>query len=111
MTRTKWDSTKCLLILIQKFVTYIECLYPPASEASREVTNLTEMKNPYTHIHVVKEFFCLSTNSTPNISGLAKQNGLLFNQGFLAEINFLAQKYRRLSDWHKFGALYGHRMS
>ena len=45
--------------------------YPPASEASREVANLTKWKNPQTHVNGVKEFVCLSTNS-----GLAKQNGL-----------------------------------
>ena len=32
--------------------------YPPASEASREVANLTERKNPHTPVHGVKE--CLS---------------------------------------------------
>ena len=50
-------------------------LYPPTSEASREVTNLTERKNPHTPIYDVKEFVCLSVpNSTPIISGLAKQD-------------------------------------
>ena len=34
--------------------------YPPASEASREVTNLTERKNPHTPVSGVKEFVCLS---------------------------------------------------
>ena len=33
--------------------------YPPASEASREVANLTERKNPHT-LFGVKEFVCLS---------------------------------------------------
>ena len=36
-----------------------EMVYPPASEVSREVANLTE-KNPHTLINVVKEFVCLS---------------------------------------------------
>ena len=31
-------------------------LYPPASEASREVAKLTERKNPYTPVYGVKEF-------------------------------------------------------
>ena len=34
--------------------------YPPASEASREVANLTERKNPPTPVYGVKEFVCLS---------------------------------------------------
>ena len=34
--------------------------YPPASEASREVENLTERKNPHTPVYGVKEFVCLS---------------------------------------------------
>ena len=32
---------------------------PPASEASREVANLTERKNPHAPIYGVKEFVCL----------------------------------------------------
>ena len=35
-------------------------IYPPASEVSREVANLTERKNPHTPVHGVKEFVCLS---------------------------------------------------
>ena len=50
--------------------------YPPLNEDSREVENLTESKNQDTQVYVVKEFVCLSTNSTPIISGLAEQNGL-----------------------------------
>ena len=51
--------------------------YPPASQASREVTNLTERKNPHTPVYGVKEFVCRSVvNLTPIISGLAEQNGL-----------------------------------
>ena len=51
--------------------------YPPASEASGEVANLTERKNLQTHVNGVKEFFHLSVlNFDPIISGLAKQNGL-----------------------------------
>ena len=30
--------------------------YPPASEASREVANLTERKNPHAPVYGVKEF-------------------------------------------------------
>ena len=33
--------------------------HPPASEASREVANLTERKNPHTPVYSVKEFVCL----------------------------------------------------
>ena len=39
--------------------------YPPASQASREVANLTERKNLHTPVHGVKEFVCwinLSSN-------------------------------------------------
>ena len=36
------------------------CNYPPASEASREVANLTERKNPHTPVYGVKEFVCVS---------------------------------------------------
>ena len=36
--------------------------YPPASEASREVANLTERKNPHT-----KVFVCLSVCLLPTI--------------------------------------------
>ena len=50
---------------------------PPASEASREVANLTEIKNPHIPVHGVKEFVCLSvTKFDPIISELAKRNGL-----------------------------------
>ena len=34
--------------------------YPPASEASREVANLTERKNLHTPVYGVKEFVRLS---------------------------------------------------
>ena len=48
----------CSVILPGKTVQYYH--NPPASEASREVANLTERKNPHTPIYGVKEFFCLS---------------------------------------------------
>ena len=32
--------------------------YPPESEASREVANLTERKNMHTYVYGVKEFVC-----------------------------------------------------
>ena len=38
------------------------------SEASREVANLTERKNPHTPVYGVKEFVCLSvTKFDPNL--------------------------------------------
>ena len=43
--------------------TNIGTFIPPASEASRELANLTERKNPNTHVYVVKEFVCLSVSS------------------------------------------------
>ena len=36
---------------------------PPASEASREVTNLTWRKNPHATVYGVKEFVCLSVTN------------------------------------------------
>ena len=51
-------------------------IYPLASEASREVENLTERKNPHTPVYGVKEFVCLWSTLTPIISGVAEQNGL-----------------------------------
>ena len=37
--------------------------YPPASEASREVANLTWRKNPHTPLYCVKEYVCLSVTN------------------------------------------------
>ena len=34
--------------------------YPPVSEASKEVANLTEGKNPHAPVYGVKECVCLS---------------------------------------------------
>ena len=58
----------CLVLLVLGFSSRIQLLVkikfflsdPPASEASREVANLTEGKNPYTPVYGVKEFVCLS---------------------------------------------------
>ena len=36
---------------------------PPASKACREVENLTEIKNPRTHVNGFKEFFCMSVTN------------------------------------------------
>ena len=44
---------------------------PPASEASRELANLTERKNPHAPVYVVKKFVRLLQTLTPVISGLA----------------------------------------
>ena len=42
-------------------VLFNDTLYhPPASEASRELANITERKNPHTPVYGVKEFVCLS---------------------------------------------------
>ena len=38
---------------------YYYYYYPPASEASREVANLTWRKNPHTPVYGAKEFVCL----------------------------------------------------
>ena len=69
----------------------INSFNPPASEASREVANLSERKNPHAPLYGVKEFVCLSVclsvcllqTLTPTISGLAKQNGLNFFRTYL----------------------------
>ena len=46
--------------------------YPSARETSREVANLTEIKNLHTLVYGIK-------NLTPIISGLAEENGLIKN--------------------------------
>ena len=38
-------------------------VYPPPSEASREVANLTERKNLQTPVYGVKEFVCYVLNA------------------------------------------------
>ena len=53
--------------------------YPPASEASREVLNLTERKNPqppHKRCQRICLSVCLWSNLNPIISGLVEQNGL-----------------------------------
>ena len=42
------------------YFVHITSHYPPASEASREVANLTWRKNPHPPVYGVKEFVCLS---------------------------------------------------
>ena len=37
--------------------------YPPVSEESREVANLSKRKNPHTHVYGVKEFVYLSVRT------------------------------------------------
>ena len=39
---------------------FISSSYPPVSQGSRELANLTERKNLHTPLHGVKEFVCLS---------------------------------------------------
>ena len=63
---------------VQKLASrHIWITWPTTSEASKEVANLTERKNPHTHVYVVKEFVtlsvCLWQTLTSIISGLAKQ--------------------------------------
>ena len=41
-------------------ITFEVTIHPPASEASREVANLTERKNPHTPVYGVKEFVRLA---------------------------------------------------
>ena len=76
--RVKLDFYLVKLILV---------LIPLRAKQVREVTNLTERKNPRTPVHGVKEFVCLSVcpsvclwqTLTPIISGLAEQYGLKNN--------------------------------
>ena len=54
-----------ILLNFDRFTTFLDQektskLYPPASEASREVPNLTERKNPHNPVFGDKEFVCLS---------------------------------------------------
>ena len=42
------------------------------SEASREVANLTERKNPHTPIYGVKEFVCMSVCSSVTMCAFSK---------------------------------------
>ena len=39
------------------------CAYPPASEAIKELADLTERKNPHTPVYGVKESVCLSVTN------------------------------------------------
>ena len=76
--------------LREVFIILLLFIPPPLSEASREVANLNEIKNPHTAaVYGVKEFVCLYVLSvclsvcllqtlTTNFLGLAKQNGLKF---------------------------------
>ena len=45
-------SSIALLLTLKKH-NAVFLFYPPASEASREVANLTERKNPHTHVYGV----------------------------------------------------------
>ena len=71
--------------------------YPPASEARREVANLTERKNPHAPIYGVKEFVCLSVcllqTFTPIFSELAEQNGIKKNLDIFGKMNVLKSFY------------------
>ena len=70
--------------------------YPLAREANREVSNLTERKNPQTPVYGVKEFVCLSVSLlqtlTPIISGLAKNHLKKSLQLWLPELFFLQKQ-------------------
>ena len=43
--------------------TFLRFIYPPASEASKDLAHLTERKNPHTPVYDVKEFVSLSVSS------------------------------------------------
>ena len=56
---TKEEETESRNKQVQFGSKYCKCL-SPASEACREVANLTERKNPHTPTYGVKEFVCMS---------------------------------------------------
>ena len=63
------EAYKCPSVFVGSLRTIFKfwMCYPPASEASREVANLTERKNPHTPVHGVKNFVRLSViNFNPN---------------------------------------------
>ena len=60
--------------------------YPSASKARREVSNLTERKNPHTPVYGVKEFVRLSViNFDPNYLMTGKTDGLNEKSGHLLQ--------------------------
>ena len=67
------------LHLLSKLPLPKHCL--PESEASREVANLTERKNPHAPVYGVKEFVCLSvTKFKPNYHILLKDKPCQFTK-------------------------------
>ena len=71
--------SSCLVAYLQRTLelirySLIDLIYPPASEASREVANFTERKNLHTPVCGVKDFVCLpvSQNFDPNYLGTGK---------------------------------------
>ena len=64
-----------------------ESFYPPASEASWEVANLTERENLHTPIFGVKEFVCVFVRPIYYVYSENGEMGL-----FLVEAKFLTQK-------------------
>ena len=68
MLEVMWASSICKGIGIHHIYSVWLFIYPPASEASREVENLTERKNPHTLVYGINELVCLSVCLLQNIS-------------------------------------------
>ena len=69
-------------------------IYPPASKGNREVSNLTEIKNPHTPNMVSNNLsVCLFQILTPIILALAEQNWPKKFWGHLWKMNVLKKFY------------------
>ena len=58
-TKTHIFDKRINLIKLSGSVIVLLYYFPPASEASREVANLTRRKNPHPPVNGVKEFVCI----------------------------------------------------
>ena len=66
--------------------------YPPASEGSKEVANLTERKNPHSPMYGVKEFVCLSVFLSVTMCASSKNGEMSLFRPDYAAVKFLIQK-------------------
>ena len=76
--------------------------YPPASEASREVANLTERKNKHSPVYGVKESVCLSVCLSVCHTGGFRSNTVYFTYIFLRR----DQQFRHLNLCRKYFLLF-----
>ena len=85
--------------------------YPPMSEASREVANLTERKNQHAPVYGIKEFVCLSvmwtwlkriSTASRRIVALQQlewQSSLLWQEFLTRKICSIGEPWSKLSIW------------